>query len=102
MKRFLITALGLCCLTLCFTSGIAQTSEGGTPLTWTNNKVNLNIPNYELEPFDVQALLDEDEIVNVTKDAPYRFGKNFDVSITFDNAGRWKTLPNGDRVWLMS
>ena len=102
MKRFLIAALGLCCFTLCFTSATAQTSEGGIPLTWTNDKVNWNIPNHELEPFDVQAFLDEDEVVNESKDAPYRFGKNFDVSITFDNAGRWKTLPNGDRVWLMS
>ncbi len=102
MKRLLKSCMALGLFLLCTTSMNAQISQGGTPLTWGNDKINWNIPNYELEPFDVEAFLAEDEIVNETKAAPYRFGKNFDVSLTFDNSGRWKTLPNGDRVWLMS
>ena len=102
MKRILNYAL-LLGVVLLYTSNLrSQISQGGTPLTWNNDKINWNIPNYELESFDVESYLAEDEIVNETKAAPYRFGKNFDVSLTFDNAGRWKTLPNGDRVWLMS
>ncbi|WP_306643638.1 trypsin-like peptidase domain-containing protein [Sanyastnella coralliicola] len=94
--------LALCaCLMLLYTQGFAQISQGGSPATFENNKINWHVPVMEMPPFDVDAMLAEDEINNEFKDAPYRFGKNFVLGRNLNNSGQWHELPNGDRVWLL-
>ncbi|NQX92781.1 MAG: trypsin-like peptidase domain-containing protein, partial [Flavobacteriales bacterium] len=80
---------------------LAQVSEGGTPFSWTTDKIDFRAPDYEIASYDVETLLAEDEINNASKDVPYRFGKNFEVDLDLNNSGRWIDLPNGDRIWLL-
>lgn len=54
---------------------------------------------YKMPPFDLEELLREDSIFANT-DAPQRFGKAFDVSISLED-GDWITLKNG-RVWTLT
>ena len=54
----------------------------------------------ELPTFDVQKLIDEDNInISNKLEVPYRFGKGFDVSITLAN-GDWIDVDEG-RLWSM-
>lgn len=50
---------------------------------------------------DINALRAEDEINDVEKIGPWRFGYNNDAWINFDNAGEWYNLPNGGKVWMV-
>jgi len=52
-------------------------------------------------PFvDVNKLKNED-IVNDSKDQPWRFGKNIPVDLGLKNSGTWDFLPNGDKLWRL-
>ncbi|MFK7757695.1 MAG: MopE-related protein [Flavobacteriales bacterium] len=78
----------------------SQVSEGGTPLSWQFDKIDLDELRFEQMPsFDEEALRAQDEINNINKDVPYRFGENFDVNLGLKNSGEWLDLPNGDRLW---
>lgn len=78
----------------------AQSGYYGTPISWENDKINWRMTNTVLPDFDVQAMMEEDEINNESKTSPYRFGKNHVIGMNLDNGGDWNTLPNGDRVWM--
>ena len=80
---------------------LAQISQGGTPTSWGNDKINWRMGVEELPAFDVDAMLEEDEINHAAKDSPYRFGKNFVMGHNLGNSGDWTMLPNGDAVWMM-
>ncbi|CAF4948313.1 unnamed protein product, partial [Rotaria sp. Silwood1] len=51
--------------------------------------------------FDMQAVLNEDKIESQMKDIPFRFGFGYDVNIGLTNAGTWKTLSDGKKVWRL-
>ncbi len=55
-------------------------------------KINFSQP-------DIQALRAEDELVDGSGTAPWRFGWNNYTNLNTDNTGTWTTLPNGDRIW---
>lgn len=79
----------------------AQIQQGGTPYAFNKS----DLPNnsvINLASFDLNALKLEDEILDLHKDIPYRFGHNFDVNYTTENSGEWINLNNGDRLWRIT
>ncbi|MCB0514926.1 MAG: PKD domain-containing protein [Chitinophagales bacterium] len=78
----------------------AQVSEGGTPYSFSHAKyLQKNVPTITMPAFDVQNMLEEDEILYNAKGEKYRFGKEFNTDISLENNGSWEILPNGDRLW---
>jgi hypothetical protein len=80
-------------------NGFAQLSDGGTPFAFLRNGLP-GAPTMQMEPFDVQAMLKEDESLN-QKEGPFRFGKNFETAITLSNSGQWTELEEG-RLWQLA
>lgn len=95
MKHLLLT---LCAIAIALLSN-AQISQGGSPLSWQTDKIDLSeLRFHAMSSFDEVTMRSEDDINNATKDVPFRFGKNFDVSLELSD-GEWTELPNGDRLW---
>ncbi|MFT5956414.1 MAG: lysyl endopeptidase [Flavobacteriales bacterium] len=101
MNRTLKYTMTVITVVLSGLSSYSQVNEGGDPLTFENEKINWHFPVIETDAFDLQEMLNEDEINNQFKDAPYRFGKNFVMGKNLNNSGDWHVLPNGGRVWLL-
>lgn len=51
--------------------------------------------------FDINEMLQEDDINNTLKTKPYRFAKSFELDLNFDNSGVWDILPNNDKIWRL-
>lgn len=96
--KYLISLLLIVCFSI---SSTAQISHGGSPLSQQATFLNKKVPTVKMDNFNLQAMLEEDEIYNV-KGAPYRFGKEFSVNYGINNSGIWETLPNGARLWRLS
>lgn len=79
----------------------AQIPQGGRPFTHQNNRYDWNCEVMTMPPFNVEAMMVEDEMNNTTKDIPYRFGNNFNTNYTLENSGTWFKLANGDRIWKL-
>ncbi len=98
--KCLLRAVGLLALFCAVVTATGQTSEGGTPFTFENNKVAWDPGSVELPPFDIEAMLAEDAVNNRFKDRPFRFGKNIALGADLAVLGNWHELPSGDRVCL--
>lgn len=66
----------------------------------TIQKRTKSITKKQMPSFDVQQMLKEDLIVDKMGDAPYRFGKGFDVNYSLQD-GSWASTDNG-RLWSMN
>lgn len=86
-------------LFLCFTVVVsAQVTNEGTPESWKLSSLK-SIESIKMPSFDLKAMQEEDAIYDHNGDRPWRFGKEFIVNHTLENAGEWTTLENGDRIW---
>lgn len=76
---------------------LSQLSHGGIP-SWD---VELrNIPVHTLPDIN-RALLDaEDAVTDQIKEVPWRFGVEFEVSLSPENSGVW-SIEKGERVWRL-
>lgn len=80
----------------------SQQGEGGQPQGYAKLlKSNIQIPEQSFKTPDVATLRAEDRINDELKTGPWRFGYKNNTSLTLHNSGIWKTLANGDRVWLL-
>ena len=75
----------------------AQVSCGGQP-NWLFDAEE--IPAYRLPEIDRVALDAADAVIDQYKEAPWRFGVEFDMDISPSQDGLW-TVENGERVWRM-
>lgn len=76
----------------------AQIEHGGTPMGYAENA--FKVSTFVDMPFvNNKQMLERDEQVQFTKHKPWRFGEKTDVNLGLNNAGKWQTLPNGDRIW---
>ena len=67
---------------------VTQVSMKTTPKSISLNLSN-NIPNITLPELDHDMLLLED-LEEMDKNMPYRFGSPVDVNLNLDNSGMWK------------
>ena len=58
------------------------------------------VPNITLPEVDHDLLLTED-LEEMNKNMPYRFGNPFEVNFNLYNSGTWEEIENG-RVWRLS
>ena len=82
----------------------AQIQHGGTPPSLDPRWSGLlpgEVPVAEMPPVDVARLQDEDRANEGRKDIPWRFGHPIHVYFGLEDAGRWDTLPDGERVWRL-
>ncbi|GGE25940.1 T9SS type A sorting domain-containing protein [Psychroflexus planctonicus] len=87
-------------LILCTTLSWSQVTNEGKPISWKLDVQNLDP--IDLPDFDLKKLQKEDQVNDERDDVPWRFGYEHSVSYGLDNTGTWETLPNGDRIWLVS
>lgn len=77
---------------------IAQLSQGGEPINWSDKHLSSDLPFVHTAPID-RAIIDaEDAVVDQYKEAPFRFGIENEVSYTMENSGNWIVDPAGDMV----
>lgn len=77
----------------------AQVTELGGPKSWKKNVPAYNkIEVVQMPGFDEDAIRVEDELNDLSKDRPWRFGYKYETDITFSNSGEWIDLPDG-RLW---
>ncbi len=80
----------------------AQTINLGSPIGWKGKLSAKNIPNEIMTGFDQTLTDSEDEVNDVSKDRPWRFGYKYDVNYNLQNSGQWTTLSNGNKVWQLA
>ena len=77
----------------------AQISRGGTP-EW--NAINAEaLPVMRMPAIDREALAAEDAVTDQYKEAPWRFGVEYDVDVDPASAGVW-TVEGEERVWRLA
>ncbi|WP_420574623.1 T9SS type A sorting domain-containing protein [Kordia sp.] len=79
----------------------AQNSQRPQPKSWNLSNLEKVAP-IELAKPDLKSLRAEDEINDLDKSIPWRFGADHFVDYGITNAGKWSTLPNGDRIWRIN
>jgi V8-like Glu-specific endopeptidase len=83
-------------------SGFAQVSQGGQPKNWADKHIPSEIPIVSTSTLDFQALANEDAVVDLVKEAPYRFGVEVPVNYTMQNSGNWIIDANSDiAIWQL-
>ena len=96
-KSLVVTSLFFLCSTI-----LSQVINLGQPIGW-KNKININqIPLKSMSGYSQSLIDSEDNINDVLKDRPWRFGYKYNVNYTLQNAGVWTTLPNGDKIWQLA
>ena len=78
---------------------ISQVSVNSVPRS-IDMDLDINIPNITLPEFDHDALLLED-IEEMDKNVPYRFGSPLDVNLNLNNSGLWENVEGG-KIWRLS
>lgn len=78
-----------------------QLSNGGKPWSFKFQEYD-HLISYETMPdVDVNALLEEDALLESQNIKTLRFGYDHFVSLKPTNSGTWKTLANGDKIWRL-
>ena len=98
MKKLFLYFFFLCSSQACY---LAQQGDGGKPVNspdlftdFSSKKIIFSEPN-------IEALKQEDAEVDQTGSGPWRFGFNNYTTLNTSNAGSWKTLENGDKIWRL-
>ena len=79
----------------------SQQGDGGVPKTYKVKQDIKKIHTYTFEEPNIEALKQEDEEIDHTGTAPWRFGFNNTTNLNLSNSGTWITFPNGDRIWQL-
>lgn len=96
MKKQVLSAL---CALLILPLG-AQTTDLGGPISWKGKLDDIKqVPLSVMPGFNQASINAEDEVNDLRKDIPWRFGYKYDTNITLENSGKWEALPGGNRVW---
>ena len=74
----------------------AQKSDGTQPISFSlNQKSGYTIPTKTMPSFDVQSMLEEDEIFPY----PYRYAKMFEVGYDIKREGSFRVVNDADTLW---
>ena len=87
-------------LLLLSTFGWAQEVSQELPYSWSES-LKQELPIISLPAIDLEAIQLEDQINDLDKSLPYRYGVTRPVNIDVSEAGSWEELPNGDRIWRL-
>lgn len=80
---------------------LGQVTNEATPrgwgLTFKSHPQKVIMPS-----IDLQALEQEDALMDQGLPKPYRFGKKIPVDLHLFNSGQWTELENGGRIWRLN
>ncbi|MBC8755913.1 T9SS type A sorting domain-containing protein [Kordia sp. YSTF-M3] len=79
----------------------AQNLQRPVPESWNIATIEKVVP-IELQKPNLTTLQAEDAVNDLDKSIPWRFGYDHFVDYGLNNAGKWHTLPNGDRIWRVN
>ena len=81
----------------------SQLSVEGTPFGLAEEfRAKISEPVWiEMERVDVDALIEEDKILDTVPGIPYRFGENLYVDLNPKNSGVWDILDDGSKIWRL-
>lgn len=97
-KLYPILLLGMF---LCFSGNIfAQISQGGIPLSFSDEIITGVVPNINVEAPDMEIIKAEDALANA-KGMAYRIGVPVKVNINPMSNGIWDYLPDGSAIWRL-
>ena len=74
-----------------------QQNIGGQPFS-KNNKVKLDIDRVVMESFNIQSMIEEDQL---KKSGKMRYGKVFDTNISAHDKGTWEINEDGSVLWRL-
>jgi lysyl endopeptidase len=93
MKNFTFILLFSCILGVA-----AQNSQRPVPESWNIATIEKFAP-IELEKPNLALFKAQDAVNDLDRSIPWRFGYDHFVDFGLDTAGKWHSLPNGDRIW---
>jgi hypothetical protein len=99
MIRFSYIAIILLILSPANLSG--QISKNGVPPGFSKSAETTGIPFETFILHHIDALQQEDAIIDSISEIPWRFGENLPADLGLMNAGIWETLPSGTRIWQL-
>ena len=100
MKRIKILFLLVMSVQVVFSQVMTEYAiEKALPLPRTFQIISSKSRTYKMETFDVEKFINEDKNLEGI-DIPYRFGKGFDTSFSFED-GNWSDVEGG-RLWTIS
>ena len=87
----------------CMAFGILNAQPQTHPVSWSlDDEIDVNLSYVVLNEVNVAELMQVDEVVNQDKSVPYRFAYKHQVNLGLQNSGRWVTMSNGDRIWMLA
>ena len=81
---------------------LAQQGDGGVPRTSETVLKSMNIDKRTFNTPDLLVLKAEDDINDIEKTGPWRFGHNNYTNLNLDNSGTWTDLANGGKIWQIA
>jgi PKD repeat protein len=79
----------------------AQINIGGEPMS-SMIQLNESFGTITLPEFDVQKMLEEDNVTEQYQDMPTRYARVFQTDYSPENSGTWEELSDGSRVWRLA
>lgn len=90
----------LLAFTIIIKSCLAQISQKGTPLSFTNKHIDSYYATIDLAKPNLYKIRKQDSL-NSAKDKPYRVSVLIPVNINTENSGTWTKLPEGGKIWRL-
>lgn len=79
-----------------------QIEHEGEPYAWHDKNIErFNVEYYTTDLLDLDLLAAEDAVTDQYKEAPFRFGYEWEVSLTRHNSGQSSTLEDGTTLWQL-
>lgn len=79
--------------------GIAQMTNEGQPVSWSQKTLATPIDYHLMPKFDLDKQKKIDALNDGTGMKPWQFGYEHNVNYNLNNSGTWTVLSNGDRIW---
>ena len=98
MKKTIINIFAAACFSLQCITCYAQLSTGENPVSFNLHQIQWRASAVTMPELNLATINKEDSIDN-ENGMPPRFGYPHKVNLNLENAGEWKVLPNGDRLW---
>ncbi len=87
------------------TTSYSQEVDGAIPVSWSKEFKEQNkseITPIILSPLDLGDIIAEDNINDLDKSLPWRYGISRPLQLDFENDGEWTYLPSGGRIWRIA
>ncbi len=99
--RNTVRLFAIACFIMLGSKSFAQLSTGESPVSFTKSQLQWNVHAVTMPALDM-AVINREDSMDREKGLPPRFGYPHKVNFSLENAGEWKLLPDGDRLWRLT